>query len=92
LPPTSWKIFQQSLVSVAALELCLPHMMMCINETRRYDFASTINILSPWWRVDFSCDFGNPFAFNQQRMTPQGLDMVVRLTQGNQNGRILKNV
>lgn len=48
---------------MATLELCLPHMVVCVDESRSYDFAATIEYLSPGGWIDGDSNLGDPFAF-----------------------------
>ena len=53
---SAYHVLQKLLISMSTFHLCLPQVMVSINEARRDDFACTINASCIFWRCDVLTD------------------------------------
>lgn len=77
-------VFEENLVGVPALELCLPHMMMSVNETRRDDLGGTVNGVYIVGLSDEVGDLCNLVSFDQH-ISLDSVDMVTGVVQENRS-------
>lgn len=77
------------MIRMSSLELCLPQMMVCINETRGDDPSGTVNDQCLCrWSSHLRCDLADSVALDEQGVFPERHDMVIGLAGSNQNESI----
>lgn len=77
------------MIGMPSLKLCLPNMMVRIDESWRYNLSRAVNHLGlGGWGRDMGGDLGDLVVLDQQRVSSERHHVVIGLSGWDEDGRI----